>query len=166
MRRLLGSLFGLVVLATFAAQPIAAAKPVMETDVFDVTEATDICPFDVTVHAYGHIRMATYIDKSGDVVRRINNYAIHATYTANGKTVSVVNVGPDRLRFNADGSFTLAITGNIELVGKVSGEAGQTLYLFTPTGEVDEDDNPIFDVEILKVAGARPGGNICSLLAA
>jgi len=103
--------------------------------------------------------------------RSINNYAIYATYTANGKTVSVVNVGPDRFRFNADGSFTLAITGTIELAsgpgaGTVSGQAGQTLYLFTPTGELDEDGNPIYDVDVLKVAGARPGGNFCDLLAA
>jgi hypothetical protein len=170
MKRQFALLAAVVTLVAMAAQPVAAARPVIVTEVIDVTETvTDRCSFPVDVHVTGHIRVATYTNKAGVVVRELTNYALHVTYSANGKTVSVVNTGPDRVRDHGDGSFTLAITGNVELTtgpgaGVVAGTAGQTLLLFTPA--VDEDGNPIFLVDVLKDAGARPGGDLCELLAA
>jgi hypothetical protein len=171
MRRLITFAVTFTVLAAAAISPVAAAKPFMETIVIDDHFVeSGLCPFDVTVDGSGRIRFAVFFDKDGNVVKEVNNFAIRVSYSANGETVNVVDTGVDLVKFSADGSFTVAITGNIQLAtdagtGVISGSAGRTLLLLTPTGEVDEEGFPIFDVTVLSEKGKRATGDLCAVLA-
>lgn len=171
MKRLITFAVTCTVLAAAAISPVAAAKPFMETIVIDDHFVeSGLCPFDVTVDGSGRIRFATYFDRDGNVVKQVNNFAIRVSYSANGQTVNVVDTGVDLARFSADGSFTIAVTGNIQLAtdagtGVISGSAGRTLLLLTPTGEVDEEGFPIFDVTVLSEKGKRATGDLCAVLA-
>lgn len=161
-----------VVLVLTVISPVLAAKPSSETIILDPSPIVDsgLCRFDVTVVASGRIRFSVFFDKAGNVVKEVNNFAIRVSYSANGKTVNVVDTGVDLVKFGADGSFTVAVTGNIQLAtdagtGVISGSAGRTLLLLTPTGEVDEEGFPILDVTILSDKGKRTTGDICTALA-
>ena len=172
MTRLVTFAVTFVVLATMAIAPVVAARPSSETIVIDDHFVdTGLCRFPVTVDGSGHIRLTTFVDKDGNVVKEVQNYALHFSYSANGKTVNVVDAGVDLLKYAADGSFTVAITGNLQLAtdagsGVIAGSAGRTVLLLTPTGEVDADGNPIFDVTLLSEKGKRSTGDICTALAA
>jgi len=171
MRRLITFAVTFTVLAAAAISPVAAAKPFMETIVIDEHFVeSGLCQFDVTVDVSGRIRFAVFFDKDGDVVKEVNNFAIMVSYSANGETVNVVDTGVDLVKFDADGSFTVAVTGNLQLAtdagtGVISGAAGRTLLLLTPTGEVDEEGFPIFDVTVLSEKGKRATGDLCAVLA-
>jgi hypothetical protein len=171
MRRLFAFAITFAVLAAAAISPVAAAKPIIETVVIDDHFVeSGLCRFDVTVDASGHIRFAVYFDRDGNVVKEVNNFAIRVSYSANGQTVNVVDTGVDLVMYAADGSFTVAITGNVQLAtdagtGVISGSAGRTLLLLTPTGEVDEEGFPIFDVTVVSEKGKRATGDLCAVLA-
>lgn len=171
MRRLITFAVTFTLLAAVAVSPVAAAKPIIETIVIDDHFVeSGLCQFDVTVDGSGHIRVAVFADKDGNVVKQVSNFAIRVSYSANGQTVSVVDTGVDLVRFSADGSFTIAVTGNIQLAtdagtGVISGSAGRTLLLLTPTGEVDEEGFPILDVTVLAEKGKRATGDLCTVLA-
>lgn len=172
MPRLVTLAVAVVLVLTVAASPALAARPSSETIVLDPTPFvdTELCRFDVTVVASGRIRFSVFFDRAGNVVKEVNNFAVRVSYSANGKTVNVVDTGVDLVKFGADGSFTVAITGNLQLApdagtGVISGSAGRTLLLLTPTGEVDEEGFPILDVTILSEKGKRTTGDICTALA-
>jgi hypothetical protein len=118
-------------LALLAASPVAAGAPTIERqDINDVgvplDELSEACGFDVWVDVTGHITDHVFTDSEGNERREITNYNLLVTYHSDNGSVFAVNVGPDRIWFNADGSLTLQITGNVEsLHGKGNGGAYQ-----------------------------------------
>jgi hypothetical protein len=121
----------------------AAAQPSSETIVLDEHFVdTELCTdFDVMVDVTGRIRFAQYFDRAGHVVKEVNNFAIQTSYSANGNTVQTVDVGVDLVKVFDDGSVTVAVTGNLQLVtgpgeGVGGGETGRLLLGISPTGEV------------------------------
>lgn len=165
MRRYIATCAALV-LALGSTATAAAAQPSSETiNIDDHFVDTELCAdFDVMIDATGHIRFATYFDRHGDPVMEVNNFAVHISYSANGKTVNVVDVGVDLVKVLDDGSVTVAVTGNVQLVtapgeGVVAGETGRLLLAISPTG----------DVTVISEHGKRagdPAAAICELLAA
>jgi hypothetical protein len=161
------------VLAVFAALSlmlgstafVAAAQPTMETiNLDDHFVDTELCAkFDVQIDVTGRIRLAEYFDRQGNLVMEINTYDVHLSFSANGKTVTVVDTGVDVVEWSNDGSLTVAITGNLQLVtggsaGVVGGAAGRTLLAISATG----------DQTVISDHGKRAGDGaaaICALLA-
>jgi hypothetical protein len=165
MRRFLASCAALALVLGSTAIA-AAAQPLSETiyidDHFLDTELCD--DFDVWTDATGHIRFAQYFDRHGDLVMEVNNFDVHISYSANGNTVQVVDTGVDLVSVFDDGSATVAVTGNVQLVtatgeGVVGGETGRLLLGISTTG----------DVTVISEHGKRAGDSaaaICELLAA
>jgi hypothetical protein len=125
---------------------------------------TELCAeFDVMTDVTGHIRLAEYYDRQGNLIMEVNNYDAHLSFSANGNTVSVVDTGVDVVSYSSDGSLTVAITGNLQLVtgdgeGVVGGATGRTLLAISATG----------DVTVISDHGKRAGDGaaaICALLA-
>jgi hypothetical protein len=165
MKRFLASCAALT-LALGITGIAAAAKPLSETIVIDEHLIdTELCRgFDVMTDITGHVRFAQYFDSEGNVVKEVNNFAIQTSFSANGNTVQVVDVGVDLVKVFDDGSVTVAVTGNLQLVtapgqGVVGGETGRLLLRISPTGEVT----------VISEHGKRagdPATAICELLAA
>jgi hypothetical protein len=165
MRRLLASVAALS-LALGSTAIAVAAQPSSETIYLDDHFVdTELCAdFDVMIDVTGHIRLAQYFDRQGNLVMEVNNFAVHASYSANGNTVNVVDTGVDLVSFLDDGSVTVAVTGNVQLVtaageGVVGGETGRLLLSISATGEVT----------VISEHGKRAGDRaaaICALLAA
>jgi hypothetical protein len=142
MRRFLAALAALS-LALGSTAIAAAAQPVSETTHLDVHILdTELCAdFDVMTDITGHIRFARYFDRHGDLVMEISNFALQVSYSVNGNTVNVVDTGVDLVSFLDDGSVTVAVTGNVQLVtaageGVVGGETGRLLLGISASGEV------------------------------
>jgi hypothetical protein len=164
MRRFLASVAALS-LALGSTAIASAAQPSSETTYLDEQVVdTELCAdFDVLTDISGHVRFAQYFDRHGDLVMEINNFAIRFSYSANGNTVNVVDTGVDLVSFFDDGSVTVAITGNLQLVtaggdGVVGGETGRLLLGISATGEVT----------VISERGKRAGDRvaaICALLA-
>jgi hypothetical protein len=165
MRRFLAACAALA-LALGMTAIATAAEPSSETFYLDdhFLDEELCADFDVWTDATGHIRFATYFDRHGNPVMEVNNFAVHISYSANGKTVNVVDVGVDLVKVLDDGSVTVAVTGNVQLVttpgeGVVGGETGRLLLGVSPTG----------DVTVISEHGKRagdPAAAICELLAA
>lgn len=165
MRRVLASLAALALV--FAGTSVASAvQPVSETITLDdhIID-TELCAgFDVTVDTTGHIRFAVYFDRQGNPTMEVNTFAVMISISANGNTVQFVDTGVDLVRYFDDGSVTVAVTGNVQLVtdngeGVVGGDTGRLLLAISPTGEVT----------VLSEHGKRAGDNaaaICEALAA
>jgi hypothetical protein len=143
MQRVLAPLGLAVLLLAATTLPALAAKPSSETIVLDEHFVdTELCAdFDVVIDITGHIRFAQYFDRDGNLVMEVNNFAIQNSYSANGNTVQTVVVGVDLVKVFDDGSVTVAVTGNLQLVtgpgeGVVGGETGRLLLGISPTGEV------------------------------
>jgi hypothetical protein len=141
--QILRSVLPTLVAVLALAAPAAAAQPSSETIYLDEHFLdTELCAeFDVMTDVTGHIRFATYFDRQGNPVMEVNNYAIQVSLSANGNTVNFVDTGVDLVSVNDDGSLTLAITGNLQLVtaageGVVGGETGRTLIAISTTGEL------------------------------
>src|SRR5687768_4092550 len=141
MRRFAAVAAALALVLVFASSAVAA-KPTIFTVPVDEQSLQPLCRgFAVAIDATCHFRVAQYFDKAGNIFMEIQNFAIQVTYSANGRTVEVVDTGVDLVKFAADGSFTVAITGNVQLVtatgdGVVGGDAGRLLLAFSPTFEV------------------------------
>jgi len=165
MRRFLASCAALA-LALGSTAIAAAAQPSSETiDLDEHFLDTELCAdFDVMTDVTGHIRLAQYFDRYGNLVMEVNNFAVHVSYSANGNTVQVVDTGVDLVSVFDDGSVTVAVTGHVQLVtapgeGVVGGETGRLLLGISATG----------DVTVISEHGKRAGDRaaaICELLAA
>lgn len=151
-------------LALLVAAPVAAGKPTIERQDIDVTgdpsdDLTDLCGFDVWVDVSGHIVDHFWTDSDGNAVREVTNYDLLVTYHSENGSVFAVNVGPDRVWFNEDGSITLLTTGNIESIHGPGGsysDVGFTELL------INGDD-----VEVVSAPGQHEGdhdGLLCELL--
>lgn len=164
MRYLLAA-FAALSLALGTTAIAAAAQPSSETAHLDdhFLDKRLCADFDVMTDVTGHIRFAQYFDRHGDLVMEISNFAVQASYSANGNTVNVVDTGVDLVSFLDDGSVTVAVTGNVQLVtadgeGVVGGETGRLLLHISASGEVT----------VISEHGKRAGDRaaaICKLLA-
>ena len=143
-----------------------AGQPSSETfNIEDHFVDAGLCgDFDVTIDITGRVRVSTHFDRDGDPVMEINNIALHWSYSANGKTVNVVDTGVDFVSFLDDGSVTVAVTGMVQLVtaagqGVVGGSTGRFFFRISAGGEftvISEHGNRAGD----------PATAICELLAA
>jgi hypothetical protein len=172
MRRRIALILASALLAIgVVAQPAAAGKPQMDrVDINDVGVLdeflTDACGFDVWLDVAGHAIFRVYADAAGNPIRELNTFAIRRTiYTENG-SISTVDVGPDRVVYNADGSVDLWTTGNIGSLtvpgqGRVYANTGWTHFHIT----FDENGNANF--EFVNDAGQHLGDEvavICDVL--
>ncbi|HEX4898061.1 MAG TPA: hypothetical protein VFV53_06830 [Candidatus Limnocylindrales bacterium] len=159
-------------LGAVAAATALAGQPTMERVVIDDVGIhddflSDACGFDVWFDGSGHITFRLFSDAEGNPLRELNNYAIRSRYFSEFGSVNAVNVGPDRITYEADGSLTVFTTGNIESltapgVGRVYSDVGWTqLHITFP-----DVGDPI--VEFVSAAGQHWGDSvevICGLLA-
>jgi hypothetical protein len=181
MRRLLLRSIILAAVVAAAAQPVAAAKPLLEripiddqfTDPFFSTE----CGFDVTFTGTGFIVVHTWLGPDGELERQVVNYGIRSSFSANGNTLRAVDTGVDTFTVYPDGSMLLHVVGSLALLtapgtGPVAGSAGLFAILFTPLLDedgnpvLDPDGNPIFTEEVVVDAGIRPEFDLAAICAA
>ena len=155
-----------------AATTAVAGQPTMERVLIDDVGIhddflSDACGFDVWFDGSGHITFRLFTDADGNPLREVNNYAILVDYYSEFGAVSFVDVGPDRVTYNADGSITDYITGNVQSIqapgeGRGYSDVGWTqLHITFP-----EEGDPIFDV--VSAAGQHWGDQVdvlCGLLA-
>jgi hypothetical protein len=118
-------------LALLAVSPVVAASPTIVREDINIIgepspELSDLCGFDVWIDVSGHITEHRFVDSEGNLTRQVINYDLLVTYHSETGSVFTVNVGPDRVWVNDDGSITLLTTGNIEsLHGPGNGGAYQ-----------------------------------------
>lgn len=162
-------LFLAMVACLAVASPVAAGKPIMErvpiNDIGVLDEfLTDACGFDVLVDARGHITFRLFTDASGAPLREVNNFAIRLRYYSAWGSVRTVDVGVDRITYNADGSITQVITGNVQSLqipgqGRVYSDVGQTTLLITFP---DPEGEPV--VEVVRQAGQHSDTDSSAIL--
>ncbi len=117
--RLRGLVLGLSIAS--AAAPVAAAAPIhFKIDISDPgweamvgADVSAFCGFPITMDGKGHINVIVFDPPRGrSPMVEIDAYAMHETFTANGKSLTVnVDAGPDLLRFDRDGHLVVAVTG-------------------------------------------------------
>ena len=98
------------------ASPAAAGKPLIDrVEVDDSSQhefLSEACGTDVWVDVTGHATFRIYGDVN-DPIRELNTFAIRRTFSSANGSISTVDVGPDRVWYNDDGSIDLFVTGNI-----------------------------------------------------
>ena len=83
-------LVGAAALALALAAPAGATAPTTQVFTQDLTFVdTSICGFPLTVHAEGTFKVKTYVDRNGNVMRKIltSQSRFTETLTANGKSL-------------------------------------------------------------------------------
>jgi len=137
---LLAALAALVLTAVLAA-PALAAKPSREVIVGTTEElaadsafVTELCGFEVSASGSSRVIVHVFTDSTGAFVREIDGYQIVETFTnvATGMSVTLHDVGPDRVWLARDGTTMLAQVGR-SLTG--SGYIGRVVVNLD-TGEV------------------------------
>lgn len=173
MRRARGLLIALTACLAIAS-PVAAGKPIMERMPISVVGEIDpfvtaACGFDVFVDVTGHVTFRLFTDAEDTPLREVNNFGIRLRYHSEWGSVRTVDVGVDRITYNADGSITQVIIGNVQSIqipgqGRVSSDVGQTTLLITFP---DPEGPPVF--EVIKQAGQHPDSDpttpLCEALA-
>jgi hypothetical protein len=151
--------------AAVAGQPTMERVPIDDVGIHE-DFLSDACGFDVWFDGSGHITFRLFTDADGNPLREVNNYAIRVDYYSEFGALSTVDIGPDRVTYNADGSITNYITGNVQPIqapgeGRVYSDVGWTQLLIT----FPEEGDPIF--EVVSTAGQHWGDSvevICELL--
>ncbi|TAK02371.1 MAG: hypothetical protein EPO36_02545 [Chloroflexota bacterium] len=160
------------VLGIVVTTTAVAGKPVMErvqiAGVGILDEGlSELCGFDTWFDESGHITFRLFTDAGGNPVREVNNFAVRVRYYSEFGSVNLVDIGPDRVTYNADGSITTYITGNVQSIqapgeGRVYSNVGWTqLHITFP-----EEGDPI--AEVVSDAGQHWGDQVavvCGLLA-
>lgn len=148
--------------ALSAAAPIQAAPPEFFTITVSDTRLISGCAFPVELRFDGIAEGSILRDKNGNLKLQIFRYSplSGVTYTniINGKYLTSKTVGVDQIRFQRDGTLTLAFNGmgaNVTLpgLGMIEHDVGHVV-LDATTGE------------ILFIGGPHPawiGGNIDAL---
>jgi hypothetical protein len=132
------------VCAGLGAAPAAAAKPdvfVLQLDETGWSRTSEDCGFDILVHVQGTIRFVDFVDGDGDLVRSLVTYP-SLTYTFSnaetGTSVSSRSPDPEHYTWNADGSFTVQVTGlvmHFAIPGQGTvGQAGRFVVTIDPEG--------------------------------
>lgn len=136
---------------------------------FGVTLA---CGFEVELHTVGKAVDIERYDKDGKLVSYIGQsvWDGYLLNPANGKTVQSRVAGPVHVRYLDDGTIIETSTGAIYLrtvpgSGLVSAFVGRISVVLTPTGELDEEGFPIYDVLDESFHGQWSGnGGVCEYL--
>ena len=133
--------------------------------------ATADCGFPIEVHTVGNGRVISRYN--GD---RLVSQTIQFVWTgfflnpANGHTVDSKVAGPERITYLADGTIIDVTTGathrNLPGEGLVSGFIGRGYVVLVPTGELDDEGFPIYDVVDESFTGQWLGNpGMCAALA-
>ncbi len=131
--------------AATAAQPERLRLHVDDTF---LSRTSQDCGFDILLHLEGTISFTEFIDRDGEVVRSLVTYP-NLFYTfvnaATGKSVTSRSPDPEHYRWNADGSFTVTVTGLVlHLVvpgsGVAAAQAGRFVITIDADGEVSESE--------------------------
>lgn len=152
-------------LALALAAPAAMANTTVEFERirevhfdFVASAPTATCGFPVELHTSGTQSLTSrYSD--GRLVQQHFRWVLSGYFLnpANGKSVTSKVAGPERIEYAADGSIVDVLTGatvrTVPGAGLVSGFIGLTYVELVPTGEVDEEGFPIFDVVDERSAG-------------
>lgn len=159
-------------LAAGAAAAQTVEVTVTHGIVLDVqAAATRTCGFTIELHTIGkEVAISQYAAdgtlRSTTLVQQYDGYLLNP---ANGKSISSRVAGPTRTVYAADGSFTETTNGmtvrTLPGAGIVSGFIGHERAVLVPTGGVDEDGNPEYDVTEDTFAGLFLGnGGVCEAL--
>lgn len=132
-----------LVTSVLAAQPELITIPVDDTFVFGSCDG-----FDVIEHVEGRVKISTHFDKDGNVPMEIVRFSLRHTYTNSetGASLRSQDVGIDKIRFEQDGSITVAVIGIVAHVvvpgegpvfshlGKIvfDGSTGEVLFVAGP----------------------------------
>jgi len=160
-----------------AAAPAAAATTVvvereqginLDTIAFGVTAA---CGFPVELHTVGRSHVISRYDATGRLVSQTIQSVFHGELLnpANGRSVPSKVAGPERIFYNEDGTVVDTTTGsthrNVPGAGLVSGFIGRAHVVLAPTGELDDEGMPIYDVVDESQSGQWLGnGGVCEFL--
>jgi hypothetical protein len=119
---LVGAAFGAAVLAVGASagKPTIDRIPVNESG--PDLELTAACGFPVNFAATGHVIVRTFDDRERGLLD-LTTLNVRVTFTANGNTFRIHDVGADKVRLAPDGTLILSIIGQIPFETD-----------FTPTG--------------------------------
>ena len=119
---------------------------------FAAVVASQTCGFPVELHTVGKEVAILHYDADGTLTSMtiVSHYDGYFLNPANGKTVSSRVSGPVFDVFNADGSISESWSGStvrtVPGSGLVSGWIGRESFTLVPTGGVDEEGFPIYDV--------------------
>jgi len=154
--------------AATTVQVERAAGINLDTIAFGVTAA---CGVPIELHTVGRSVVISRYDSDGRLVAQTiqavwDGYLLNP---ANGKTVVSKVAGPERILYLEDGTIVDTVTGsthrNVPGAGLVSGFIGRERVVLAPTGEIDEEGLPIYDV-VDEAASGRWLGNagVCETL--
>jgi hypothetical protein len=162
-RLLLVSLMTLLVIT-----PAHAAQPVVQTILVNTTFVNKVlsaaCGFQITHRLEGTIRVTHRFDAAGNLAVEVDQFHLHGSFSAHGKTVEFVVAERDNVSINRDGSATVYITGltgrlTVPGQGLVTADVGRLVLFFdSPT-----DENP----DVLFEAGQHDNGpapELCTIL--
>lgn len=140
----------------------------LDTLAFGVTAA---CGFTVELHSVGRAVIVSRYD-DGRLVSQTVQMVYHGYLLnpANGRTVTSKVAGPEHTTYLEDGMVVYSATGStVRTVpggGLVSGFIGRDYVELSPTGELDEDGLPVYDVVAESTSGRWLGnGGVCEYLA-
>ena len=161
--------------AALVTGPAAAASvevTVTHGIVLDVQAAASrTCGFLIELHTVGKEVAINHYGADGTLLSAtlVQQYDGYLLNPANGKRISSRVAGPTRTVYAADGTITEMTTGatvrTAPGAGLVSGFIGREWVVLVPTGGVDEDGNPEYDVTEDTISGQFLGnGGICDIL--
>jgi len=166
MRRRIALILASALLAVGVfASPAAAGKPLMDRvdieDSFRDDFLSEVCGTDIWLDVSGHAIFRIFGDPN-DPTRELNSFAIMRTFTSANGSISTVDVGPDRVWYNDDGSIDIFVTGNIGSLhvpgkGRVVANTGWThvhITFIEEGGEIIEVD------EVVDQAGQHFGDDV------
>jgi hypothetical protein len=140
--------------ALMSAAPAAVAAPPVRTvlqvdDIGPATKSSERCGFDILLRTQGTIRFTDFYDRSGVMTRSLVTYP-SLTYTfsnaATGEAVTSNSPDPEHYTWNAEGSFTMVVTGLIMHwvvpgQGVLGADAGRLVVTVAADGTVVEEEN-------------------------
>jgi hypothetical protein len=162
--------------AAVMAGPVAAATTVEVTVTHGIVldtqaAASRTCGFPIELHTVGKEVLIQRFGKDGTLVAAtlVQHYDGYLLNPANGKTISSKVSGPVKDVYAADGTITETSNGatvrTAPGLGIVSGFIGHARTVMVPTGGVDEDGNPEYDITEDTFNGLFLGnGGVCEVL--
>jgi len=168
---------GALLAAALVAAPTLAASSVEVSVtrgiVFDtISFASYTCGFTIELHTVGKEVDIRRYDADGSL-RAETLQQVYDGYLlnpANGKTITSRLAGPVIDVYNADGTVTEMVSGATVRTapgsGIVSGFIGHERATLVPTGEVDADGNPVYDVadDAMSSGLFLGNGGVCDVL--
>ena len=134
--------------------------------------ASGTCGFPIELHTVGKEVSIRRFDAAGNLTATIlvQHYDGYLLNPANGKKVSSRVSGPVFDTYRDDGSITESWSGSTTRTapgfGLVSGWIGHESFTLVPTGEIDEDGFPVYDLVDDVFRGIFLGNQgVCAVLA-